>query len=155
MPARLVFGLLLLSVSPALAQNAGQNAGQGAPQSAAQSTPQDKGGPTLADLLKLPAYASAWRIMLAPETPPSWVSAYGKTLDGPPTPSIPVQLLGETYTLGFTCKPNDCENNQLYVLFAPEGRDAWALLASPATGITWLGEPEAPIQEAITGALRK
>ena len=61
----------------------------------------------------------------------------------------------EVYTLGFTCKPNDCENNQLYVLFAPEGRDAWAMLATPATGVTWLGRPDQRIQDAITSVLRK
>lgn len=138
MPARLVFILLLLSGSSALAQNAGQG-----------------NGPAMGDLLKVPAFASAWRVMLAGDETPAWVQEYGKTLDGPPTPSIPVPLLGETYTLGFTCKPNDCENNQLYVLFAPDGRDAWGLLATTANGIAWLGKPEEPIQDAITGALRK
>lgn len=137
---RLLLVLLLLSGSPALAQNAAQGQAK---------------GPVLGDLLKNSAYASAWRIMLAGEKAPFWVHEYARTLDGPPTPSIPVPLLGETYTLGFTCKPNDCENNQLYVLFAPEGRDAWALLATTATGISWLGKPEEPIQDAITGALRK
>jgi len=137
---RLLLVLLLLSGSPALAQSAAQGQAK---------------GPVLGDLLKNSAYASAWRIMLAGERAPFWVHEYGKTLDGPPTPSIPVPLLGETYTLGFTCKPNDCEDNQLYVLFAPEGRDAWALLATTATGITWLGKPEEPIQDAITGALRR
>lgn len=146
MPARLLFVLLLLSVSPALAQGGGP----AAPPSAGE-----QGGPKLADLLKIPAYASAWRVMLAGEEPPDWVKQYAQTLDGPPTPSIPVPLLGETYTLGFTCKPNDCANNQLYVLFAPEGRDAWALLATTATGIVWFGRPEQPIQDGITDALRK
>ena len=54
-----------------------------------------------------------------------------------------------------TCKPNACENNQLYVLFAPEGRDAWGMLATPETGVTWLGRPDQRIQDAITHALRK
>ena len=145
MISRLLLVLLLLPGSPALAQSAAQELAK------AQAQAQ---GPVLADLLKNSAYASAWRIMLAGEDVPFWVHEYGKTRDGPPTPSIPVPLLGETYTLGFTCKPNDCENNQLYVLFAPDGRDAWALLAS-IDGITWLGKPEEPIQDAITGALRR
>lgn len=112
-------------------------------------------GPVLGELLKLPKYIYAWQLMVSGETPPDWVREYTATLDGPPVPSIPVPLHGEIYSLGFTCKPNDCENNQLYVLFAPEGRDAWALLATPATGITWLGRPDQRIQDAITGALRK
>ncbi|ODS00466.1 hypothetical protein AUC69_00985 [Methyloceanibacter superfactus] len=92
--------------------------------------------------------------MLAGETPPEWVTTFGATLDGPPTPTIPVPLDGETYTLGFTCKANDCEANQLYVLFAPQARDAWGMLASPE-GISWLGRPNKRIQDAITDALRK
>lgn len=148
MTPRLLFVLLLLCVSPALAQNVGQSSPQN------ESAPVAK-GPVLGDLLRVPAYASAWRIMLAGDTPPAWVKKYAATLDGPPTPSIPVPLLGETYTLGFTCKPNDCEENQLYVLFAPDGRDAWGLLATSANGITWLGKPEKPIQDGLTGALRK
>ena len=112
-------------------------------------------GPVLGELLKVPKYIYAWQVMMSGETPPEWVKTYTATLDGPPTPTIPVSLDGEIYTLGFTCKPNNCENNQLYVLFAPEGRDAWAMLATPETGVTWLGRPDQRIQDAITGALRK
>ncbi|MEZ5827934.1 MAG: Ivy family c-type lysozyme inhibitor [Hyphomicrobiales bacterium] len=111
-------------------------------------------GPSMGELLKLPVYIYAWQGMMAGETPPEWVKQFTATLDGPPTPSIPVPLDGEIYTLGFTCKPGDCEANQLYVLFAPEGRDAWGLLASP-DGITWLGQPADRIQKALLGALRR
>ena len=112
-------------------------------------------GPVLGELLKVQKYIYAWQVMMSGEAPPEWVKTYTTTLDGPPTPTIAVSLDGEIYTLGFTCKPNDCENNQLYVLFAPEGRDAWAMLAATATGITWLGRPDQRIQDAITSALRK
>jgi Inhibitor of vertebrate lysozyme (Ivy) len=121
----------------------------------APEAPAASKGPVLGELLKVPKYIYAWQLMVSGETPPEWVKEYTATLDGPPVPTIPVPLSGEVYTLGFTCKPGDCENNQLYVLFAPEGRDAWALLATPATGITWLGRPDQRIQDAITGALRK
>jgi hypothetical protein len=121
----------------------------------APDAPAASEGPVLGELLKLPKYIYAWQLMVSGETPPEWVREYTATLDGPPVPTIPVPLDGEIYTLGFTCKPKDCEDNQLYVLFAPEGRDAWALLATPATGIAWLGRPDQRIQDAITGALRK
>ena len=111
-------------------------------------------GPPMGDLLKVPIYIYAWQGMMAGETPPDWVSEYTTTLDGPPVPSIPVPLDGEIYTLGFTCKPNECDTNQLYVLFAPEGRDAWGLLESPG-GLSWLGGPDDRIQKALLGALRR
>jgi hypothetical protein len=40
------------------------------------------------------------------------------------------------------------------VLFAPEGRDAWGLLATPA-GYTWLGRPSDRVKDAINSSLRK
>jgi Inhibitor of vertebrate lysozyme (Ivy) len=122
---------------------------------AAPEPTQESKGPILGELLKVPKYIYAWQLMVSGETPPEWVKEYAKTLEGPPTPTIPVPFGGEIYTLGFTCKPNACENNQLYVLFAPEGRDAWGMLATPETGVTWLGRPDQRIQDAITNALRK
>lgn len=108
----------------------------------------------MGELLKQKAYAYAWDNMMAGERAPIWVHEYAQTLDGPSTPVIPVELDGETYALGFTCKPDACEGNQLYVLFAPGGRDAWGLLAADGA-ITWLGKPNERIQDALTGALRK
>lgn len=93
--------------------------------------------------------------MLASRAHPDWVRAYTTTLDGPPVPNIPVPVAGETYTLGYVCQPNACEDNQLVVLFAPEGSKAWALMATTATGIVWLGDPDETIQRAINGALQK
>jgi hypothetical protein len=146
MLARLSFAFLLavLPAVPALSQEA-------TPAPAGEASK----GPVLGQLLKVPKYIYAWQLMVSGETPPEWVKEYTATLDGPPVPTIPVSLDGEIYTLCFTCKPNDCENNQLYVLFAPEGRDAWAMLAMPGAGMTWLGRPSERIQDAITGALRK
>ncbi|MHA1134397.1 MAG: Ivy family c-type lysozyme inhibitor [Alphaproteobacteria bacterium] len=120
---------------------------------AAPARAQDTGKP-MANLLKQPAYVSAWKTMMAGAAAPFWIHEYAKTLDGPPTPVLPVELFGETYLLGFTCKPNACEGNQLFVLFAPGGRDAWGMLAA-APAISWLGRPSQHIKDAITGALRK
>jgi len=120
---------------------------------AAAARAQDARKP-MATLLKQPAYVSAWENMMSGEAAPYWIHEYAKSLDGPPTPVIPVELDGEAYLLGFTCKPNACENNQLFVLFAPAGRDAWGMLAAPPA-ISWLGRPDQRIQDAITGALTK
>jgi hypothetical protein len=146
MLARILLALLLVSSAPALAA-------EGTKEPSAPATQAAK-GPVMGELLRLPKYIYAWQGMMAGETPPQWVKDYALTLDGPPVPTIPVPLDGEIYTLGFTCKPNDCETHQLFVLFAPEGRDAWGLLASP-NGVSWLGKPDKRIQKAIDGALRK
>lgn len=142
-------GVLLFSmIAPALAQDAGQGASGEADVEVVQ-------GPNLGELLKTPAYFNAWQTMLASETPPDWLAEYTATLYGPPVPNIPIDINGQSYTLGFTCKPNDCEENQIYALFAPDGSRAWALMVTPAIGIVWLGYPDDRIQTALKGALNQ
>ncbi len=156
MLARVLLALMLVSAVPAFAADESTGSSTPAGESKEPSAPQaqETKGPVMGKLLQLPKYIYAWQGMMAGETPPQWVKDYATSLDGPPVPSIPVPLDGEIYTLGFTCKPNDCETHQLYVLFAPEGRDAWGLLATP-DGVKWLGQPDDRIQKAIDGALRK
>ena len=109
-------------------------------------------GPLLAELMKQPTYRAAWIGMLAGETPPAWVDDYAKTLDGPPSPSIAIPVGADSYILGFTCKPNACDQEQLYVLFSPGGAKAWGLLLT-AAGKKWLGSPDQSIQDAIANSL--
>lgn len=114
--------------------------------SAALATEQP--GPFLFDLMKQDAYAAAWKGMLAGETVPEWVESYGKTLDGPAMPALTVAVSDESYKLGFTCKPNDCGDNQLFVLFAPGAKQAWGLLIT-GDKHRWLGSPDPTIRAAI------
>lgn len=113
---------------------------------------EDAKGPVLGDLMKLPQYRAAWIGMLAGETPPAWVDDYAKTLDGPPSPSIPVPVGDAVYTLGFTCKPGGCGDEQLYVLFTPSGAKAWGLLLTGKQK-KWFGSPDQSVQDAVLGAL--
>ena len=109
-------------------------------------------GPYLAELMKQPAHRAAWYGMLAGETLPPWIDDFANTLDGPPTPSIAVQANDETYTLAFTCKPNECGDNQLFVLFSPGGAKAWGLLVAGGER-KWLGAPDRAIQQAILNGI--
>ena len=108
--------------------------------------------PLLTDLMKQPTYRAAWIGMLAGETPPAWIEDYAKSLDGPPSPSIPVMVGADPYTLGFTCKPNGCGDDQLYVLFSPGGAKAWGLLLTGQQK-KWLGSPDQSIQNAVLSAI--
>jgi Inhibitor of vertebrate lysozyme (Ivy) len=109
-------------------------------------------GPILADLMNLPSYRAAWISMLAGATVPPWIEHYAKTLDGPATPSIAVQVGDDPYTLGFTCQANGCGDNQLYVLFSPGGAKAWGLLLTGKKR-KWLGSPDKSIQDAFLSGL--
>jgi len=108
--------------------------------------------PYLFDMLKEPSYLAAWKAMLKGEQVPSWVASYAKTFDGPSTPSKTVQLDGKAYLLGYVCKAHDCGDNQLNVLFAPAGKQAWGLLHT-GSDEKWLGKPAADIQAAIKSNL--
>jgi Inhibitor of vertebrate lysozyme (Ivy) len=105
-------------------------------------------GPYLSELMNQPSYLSAWKGMLGGQVVPDWIESYAKTLDGPAMPSIQVLVGSDAYTLTFTCKPHDCGGNQLYVLFAPTGRQAWGLLITGEQN-RWLGYPDPKIQAAI------
>jgi hypothetical protein len=111
-------------------------------------------GPYLFDLLKQPAYLSAWKAMLAGESVPSWVGKYTKTFDGPSAPSKTVTVGGQDYMLGWVCKAHDCGDNQLHVLFAPAGVRAWGLLVT-SSNQKWLGYPDATIQAAIANNMNQ
>jgi hypothetical protein len=109
-------------------------------------------GPYLSDLMKQPANRAAWYGMFAGEPPPQWVDDYARTLDGPPTPSIAVEANGNTYTLAFTCKPNECGDNQLFVLFSPSGAKAWGLLLI-GNEKKWFGAPDKNVQDTILSGI--
>ena len=116
--------------------------GAGAPAFAAD------GGPPLVELMLRPNYLTAFKTMLGTTPVAEWVVDFTKTLDGPPTPSTDLLGGGTIYTLAFTCKPNDCAEHQLFVLFTGDGSKAWGLLLE-GTQQTWLGDPDDKIKEAI------
>ena len=110
---------------------------------------EDATSPYLYDLLKTARYLNAWNGMLASESVPAWVKNYAKNFNGPATPSKDVAVGGEPYTLAWVCKAHDCDNYQLYVLFAPGARQAWGLMISGGDKRSWLSRPDTAIQAAI------
>ena len=106
------------------------------------------GGPPLVELMLRPNYLTAYKAMIGTTTVSPWVADFAKTLDGPPTPSTDLLAGGTIYTLGFTCKPNECADYQLFVLFTGDGSRAWGLLLEGEKQ-TWLGEPDDKVKEAI------
>ena len=106
------------------------------------------GGPPLVELMLRPNYLTAYKTMIGTTAVAPWVTDFAKTLEGPPTPSADLLSDGMIYTLAFTCKPNECAEHQLFVLFTGDGSKAWGLLLEGAKQ-TWLGEPDDKIKEAI------
>ena len=106
------------------------------------------GGPPLVELMIRPNYLTAYKTMIGTTTVSPWVVDFAKTLDGPPVPSADLLAGGTIYTLAFTCKPNECADHQLFVLFTGDGSRAWGFLIE-AEQQTWLGDPDDKIKEAI------
>ncbi|MQU04708.1 lysozyme inhibitor [Pseudomonas helleri] len=96
-------------------------------------------------------YKQAYQDMLAF---PEWV----RTGQGTSTPLQEVVIDGQKYTLGQMCKPHDCADNQLIVIFSPDKKKAWGLLATRSTdgqsfNTQLLGAPEAAIKEYLNKTL--
>ncbi|GBQ90759.1 hypothetical protein AA13595_2977 [Gluconacetobacter johannae DSM 13595] len=106
--------------------------------------------PQTADLLLSAPYRQAYAAMVRY---PDWVRSGHATS----SPSTQVTLDGQTYTLGHLCKPHDCGNNQLDIVFAPGAASAWGLLHTRADERqpflqSWLGAPDARIQGLLNRA---
>jgi hypothetical protein len=81
-----------------------------------------------------------------------------RTGQGTSTPLQEVVIDGQKYTLGQMCKPHDCADNQLIVIFSPDKKKAWGLLATRSTdgqsfNTQLLGAPEAAIKEYLNKTL--
>ena len=78
---------------------------------------------------------------------PSWVSK----AQGTASPVERVSVEGKSFTVGHMCKPHDCADNQLSVVFNADGTKSWGLLATrSADGEAFnkqlLGNPDSVIE---------
>ncbi|WP_395711774.1 Ivy family c-type lysozyme inhibitor [Reyranella sp.] len=97
--------------------------------------------PYLFDLLKRPAFRNSFDALFANErNVDEWIIVFRKTGNGVCGPSKRVQTGSATYLAADVCKPRDCGDNHLQVLFSENGSRATALLRSPQ-GQRWFGVP--------------
>jgi hypothetical protein len=111
--------------------------------------------PYLYDLLKQKPYHAAWDAMLKGEKKVDrWILTFGKTYDGVTDKVKTVAVDGQNDALGWVCKPHDCGGNQLYVLFAPDAKEAWGMLVTDKA-TRWLGAPSDSVKAALTNAAKQ
>jgi len=109
--------------------------------------------PYLFDLLKQAPYRAAWDTMFKGEKNiPAWIITFGKTYDGVASPGRTVEVDGENDLLASVCKPHDCGDNQLYVLFAPDAAQAWGMLLTGESNTRWFGAPSDAAKAVLTQA---
>jgi hypothetical protein len=98
-------------------------------------------GPYLFDLMKQPAFRASWDRLFAgaPGIEP-WLRNFSRTLNGVTAPSARTTADGRSFIIADVCKPRDCADNFVAVLFTADGRRAWAVLATPGRQ-RWFGDP--------------
>jgi Inhibitor of vertebrate lysozyme (Ivy) len=113
-------------------------------------------GVYLKDLLKTEPYRSAWSKMLANEPGlPNWIKDFAVTGAGVNTPAHKMPVGYRAFSLATLCKPGDCGDNMLYVLFSPDGSDSFAELVQASAKPRLLGKPNASVRSALNAAAAK
>jgi Inhibitor of vertebrate lysozyme (Ivy) len=110
----------------------------------------------LFDVIKKPAYARSLKGLLQstkdlPFWTPNLLSTRGDYVG---TPVDYVTVGGVKYELFNACKPHQCDDSRVEVMFAPNGAQAWAGVYQDGKPIIWLGAPSLSQQAAMQGALQ-
>jgi Inhibitor of vertebrate lysozyme (Ivy) len=97
----------------------------------------------LFDLLKQPTFHRSFdELFEGQPNVDDWIRVFQKTKDGVASP-IEQRQIGQTaYILAEVCKPHDCGNNMLRVLFTKDGTQATAVLIT-LRGQRWFATPNA------------
>jgi hypothetical protein len=110
----------------------------------------------LADVIKLPAYASALtKLLRSARGLPEWTRELARPRGD--YVGVPLELAtigATTYELFNACKPHECADSRVEVMFAPDGARAWAGVYEDGKPITWLGAPNLAQKKAMEGALQ-
>ena len=96
----------------------------------------------LFDLLKQPTFHQSFdRLFEGQMNVDGWIREFEKTRNGVASP-IEQRSIGQTaYVLAEVCKPHDCPNSVLRVLFSKDGTQASAVLITPKDK-RWFGSPD-------------
>ncbi|MFE8874544.1 Ivy family c-type lysozyme inhibitor [Acetobacter persici] len=106
---------------------------------------------TSADLANTAHYRHAYQSMT---TLPEWVTRAAATS----SPAETLKQNGKTYLVGHLCKPHDCADNQLDVVFSDKDKATWGLLSRRYGKTLYqmpLGEPDADTLAALTASYNK
>lgn len=109
----------------------------------------------LYDVITKPAYKHAITAIVAGQPLESWVKAVLSGEEGLGTPGKAVSAGGVSYELYDVCQPHNCGGNFFYVLFAPGGSQAWAVLTKDDRVLRFYGNPNAAQQRILTDATKR
>jgi hypothetical protein len=103
----------------------------------------------LFDLLKQPAFHQSFdRLFEGQANVDGWIREFEETRNGVASP-IEQRTIGQTpYVLAEVCKPHNCPNSVLRVLFSKDGTQASAVLITPKDK-RWFGSPDAAEKQQL------
>jgi Inhibitor of vertebrate lysozyme (Ivy) len=111
----------------------------------------------LTDAIEKPAYLRSLTSLLKNAgTLPGWTRQVLKTSgDYVGTPVAYSTIDGIRYELFYACKPHDCADNAMELMFAPNGTRAWAAMTVDGKSVSYLGSPSAAQQAVLKEAFQK
>jgi hypothetical protein len=111
----------------------------------------------LADAIKNSAYLNALTNLLnGAGKLPAWTRQLLQTTgDYVGTPAVYSTVDGTQYELFYNCMAHDCYNNELEVMFAPNGAQAWGALVVDGRTVSYLGGPSPAQQAALKAAMEQ
>lgn len=111
----------------------------------------------LSDAIKNPSYLRSLTGLLKNAGHlPSWTRQVLKTSgDYVGTPVAYSTIGGIRYELFYACKPHDCADNAMELMFAPNGAKAWAAMTEDGKSVTYLGSPSLAQQAVLKEAFQK
>ncbi len=109
----------------------------------------------LTDVLKDPAHARAVAQLFrsAGKMPPWTAQILKRSGDYADSPATYATLGSIRYELNSVCKAHDCFGNQIEILFAPGGKQAWGALIGDSGPIVYLGNPDAAKRAVLKDAI--
>jgi hypothetical protein len=110
--------------------------------------------PYLFDVIKKPAYAQTLRSLLDQAgNLPSWTREVRKSKGNyVASPAIHAAINGTAYEVFHACEPHECPDDQLAIMFAPNGTQAWGVLLQEGA-ISYFGTPSDAQQAVLKKAL--
>jgi len=105
--------------------------------------------PRLDELLRRPAFREAWdRVFRRERNVDRWVHVFAGGGEGTVLPGRAFARDGQRYVVGIVCRPHDCADNRLFVLFKEDGSQAWARLVAKDIDLTF-GQPAGAIRALL------
>ena len=111
--------------------------------------------PYLFDQLKKPAYRKPLEALLGTRgfAVPFWLKTFMRNYNGVAAPGEIVRADGQPFEFYSVCQPHNCSDNALYVLYAPGGGKAWALVMKDGAALAYLGEPGPALRKVLGDAM--